>query len=42
MTDNSMTLGNPNSNVILEHIHQVIGNLVNEFNIKDNYVKYDP
>ena len=37
------TLGNPMSNVILERIHQVLGNLGRTFNIQHTYIdKNDP
>ena len=32
------TSGNPMSNAILERIHQVLGNLVRNFNIQQTYV----
>ena len=34
-------MGDPTSNAILEQIHQVIGNLVRNFNIKETYVDKD-
>ena len=38
-----ITFGNPMSNAILEHIHQVLVNLVRICNITQTYVdKYDP
>ena len=40
ITSKSITLGNPMSNAILEHIHQVIGNLVSTFQIKETYVDW--
>ena len=37
------TLGNQNSNAVLERIHQVQGNMVQTCNITQTYVdKYDP
>ena len=43
ITDKPSTLGNTTSIVILEWIHQVLGNLVRNFNITQTYVdKYDP
>ena len=36
-------MGNPTSNAILEQIHQVLGNLVQAFNIQQTYVdEHDP
>ena len=35
------TLGNPTFNAILKRIHQVIGNLVRTYNIKETYVDKD-
>ena len=34
-------MGNTTSNVVLERIHQVLGNLVRIFNIKETYVDED-
>ena len=43
ITSKPSTLVNLMSNVILERIHQVIGNLVKDFNIQQTYVdKNDP
>ena len=43
VTAKPSTLGNPMSNVILEPIHQVLGNLVRNFNVQKTYVdKNDP
>ena len=39
ITANLITLGNPTSNAILEQIHQVLGNLLRNFNIKETYIK---
>ena len=41
ITAKSSTLVNPTSNVILERINKVPGNLVRTFNIKDTYVDKD-
>ena len=41
MPDKSSTSGNPTSNATLENIHQVIGKLVRNFNMKKNYVDKD-
>ena len=41
MTSKPSTWGNPTSNAILEQIHQVLGNIVWEFNIKETYVDED-
>ena len=42
ITAKTITLRNPTSNAILERIHQVLGNLVQNFNISETYVeKYD-
>ena len=38
ITAKPSTSGDPMYNVILEHIHQVIGNLVQTFNIQQTYV----
>ena len=38
MTAKPSTSGNPISNEIFEHIHQVLGNIVRTFNIKQTYV----
>ena len=35
---NPITLMNPTSNAILEQIHQVLGNLVQAYKIKETYV----
>ena len=43
MTTKPSTLGNTTFNAILEWIHQVLGNLVQTFNITKTYLdKYDP
>ena len=43
ITAKPSTSGNPMSNVILGWIHQVLGNLVQNFNIQQTYVdKNDP
>ena len=43
ITAKSTTLGNPTSNAVLEQIHQVLVNLVRNFNISQTYVdKNDP
>ena len=41
ITANPSTSGNPTSNAILEHIRQVMVNLVRYFNIKETYVDKD-
>ena len=41
ITVKPITLGYPTSNEILEHIHQVLGNLVRNFNITQTYVDID-
>ena len=41
ITAKPCTLGNPTSNVILEQIHQVLGNLVRTYNIKETYAEED-
>ena len=38
ITDKPITLGNPTSNAILEWIHQVLGNLVRDFNVHQTYI----
>ena len=40
-TSKPSTFGNTTSNVILEHTHQVLGNLVQDFNITQTYVDKD-
>ena len=43
VTPKPITLVYPMSNGVLEHIHQVLGNLVRNYNIYKTYVKkYDP
>ena len=43
ITTKPSTLGNPMSNALLEGIHQVLGNLVRNFNISQTYIdKNDP
>ena len=43
ITDKPSALGNTTTNAILEQIHQVLGNLVQTYNIKDTYVDdYSP
>ena len=43
ITAKRSTLGNPNSNTILKQIHQVLGNIVRDFNTTKTYVdKYYP
>ena len=41
LTSKPSTLRNPTSNAILEQIHQVLGNLVRTFSIKETYVDED-
>ena len=41
MTFKPSTWGNPTSNAILEQIHQVLWNIVWDFNIKETYVDED-
>ena len=41
ITSKSITLGNPMSNAILEHIHQVLGNLVRTCKFTQTYVDKD-
>ena len=41
ITSKPSTLVNPTSNEILEWIHQVLGNLVHTFNIKETYAEKD-
>ena len=41
ITAKKSTSGNPTSNAILERIHQVIGNLVRTYNIKQTNVDKD-
>ena len=38
ITSKPSTLGNPMSNIVLEQIHQVLGNLVRTFNISETYI----
>ena len=38
---NSSSLGNPNSNLILERIHLVLGKLVQTYKIQETYVNMD-
>ena len=43
INDKPSTSRNPMSNMVLERIHQVLGNLMRNFNIYKTYVeKYDP
>ena len=39
--DKPINLGNQNSNAILEQIHQVLGNIVRTYNIKETYLDKD-
>ena len=41
ITDNQSLLGNLTSKTILERIHQVVGNIVQHFNIAQTYVYED-
>ena len=41
ITSKPSTLGNPMSNTVLERIHQVLGNIVWTFNMKQTYIDKD-
>ena len=41
ITAKTRTSGNPTSNAILERIHHILGNLVQNYNIKNTYVDWD-
>ena len=36
-----ITTRNPQANAIIEHVHQVLGNLVRTFELEDNYMDED-